>query len=143
MACGFFTGSSEYTPSTFVPFRTTSASISLARNAAAVSVVTNGLPVPAAKNHYSTLLKVAYTTTSNERLCHAFHSDGALDSSRNTDAFQGILQRQCVNNGRQHSHVMRRRWDDGVTGFGKTAYHAECCHRHRRWQAQHRRQRLP
>ncbi len=35
-------------PSTFVPFRITSARISIARSAAAVSVVKYGLPVPAA-----------------------------------------------------------------------------------------------
>ena len=38
-----------YTPSTFVAFSKTFAPISLARNAAAVSVEKNGLPVPAAK----------------------------------------------------------------------------------------------
>ena len=42
-------GSSEYTPFTLVAFSSTSALISMARSAAAVSVVKNGLPVPAAK----------------------------------------------------------------------------------------------
>ena len=36
-------------PSTRVPFRITSASISMARNDAALSVVKNGFPVPAPK----------------------------------------------------------------------------------------------
>ena len=39
----------SYTPSTFVALSTASAPISAARSAAQVSVVTNGLPVPAAK----------------------------------------------------------------------------------------------
>ena len=43
-------GSLEYTPSTlFFPMRITSASISAERSAAAVSLVKNGFPVPAAK----------------------------------------------------------------------------------------------
>ena len=50
-AVGTVRGSASYTPSTpeWVPFNNASASISAARNAAAVSVVKNGLPVPAAK----------------------------------------------------------------------------------------------
>ena len=42
----YFIGSLSYTPSTFVPFKTISALSSFARNAAAESVVKNGLPVP-------------------------------------------------------------------------------------------------
>src|SRR5918994_580790 len=49
-ASGSRRGSSSYTPSTsFLPMRIASAPISSARRAAAVSVVKNGLPVPAAK----------------------------------------------------------------------------------------------
>src|SRR2546430_692291 len=42
-------GSESYTPSTLVALRITSAPISTARSAAAVSVVKYGLPVPAAR----------------------------------------------------------------------------------------------
>ena len=42
-------GSLSYMPSTLVALRIASASISIARRAAAVSVVQNGLPVPAVK----------------------------------------------------------------------------------------------
>src|SRR5664279_2298397 len=45
-AFGSFSGSDVYTPSTLVPLRRTSAPISTALSAAAVSVVKNGLPVP-------------------------------------------------------------------------------------------------
>ncbi len=50
-AVGSSRGSALYTPSTpeCVPFRMASAPISAARNAAVVSVVKYGLPVPAAK----------------------------------------------------------------------------------------------
>src|SRR5947209_1859574 len=49
-AFGFVRGSASSTPSTpFFPIRIASAPISSARSAAAVSVVKNGLPVPAAK----------------------------------------------------------------------------------------------
>ena len=48
-AVGSFIGSAEYTPSTLVAFKITSALISSARNAAAESVEKKGLPVPAAK----------------------------------------------------------------------------------------------
>src|SRR6185503_6806064 len=48
VAFASFFGSPEYTPSTFVPFSTTSAPTSIARSTAAVSVVKYGLPVPAA-----------------------------------------------------------------------------------------------
>jgi hypothetical protein len=49
VAVGSFFGSALYTPSTLVAFSTTCAPISAPRSAAAVSVVKNGLPVPAAK----------------------------------------------------------------------------------------------
>ena len=45
----FFSGSSLYIPSTLVPFRITSALISIALKTAAESVVKYGLPVPDAK----------------------------------------------------------------------------------------------
>src|SRR6185437_3637111 len=49
-ASGFWRGSESSTPSTpFLPMRIACAPISSARSAAAVSVVKNGLPVPAAK----------------------------------------------------------------------------------------------
>ena len=49
-ASGSVCGSAVYTPSTpFLAIRIASAWISSARSAAAVSVVKNGLPVPAAK----------------------------------------------------------------------------------------------
>ncbi len=48
-ASGLVSGSESYTPSTLVALSTTSALISTARRAAVVSVVKNGLPVPAAK----------------------------------------------------------------------------------------------
>jgi len=44
-----FLGSAVYIPSTLVAFMTTSAFISAARKAAAVSVEKNGLPVPQPK----------------------------------------------------------------------------------------------
>ena len=48
-ASGFISGSSEYIPSTLVPFNITSASISIALREAAESVVKKGFPVPAPK----------------------------------------------------------------------------------------------
>ena len=48
-AAGFRLGSESYTPSTFVPLRMASASISSARWAAVVSVEKYGAPRPAAK----------------------------------------------------------------------------------------------
>ena len=54
-------GSALYTPSTLVALSTTSAPISAPRSAAAVSVVKNGLPVPAAKT----------TTLPSSRYCSA------------------------------------------------------------------------
>ena len=45
----FFSGSKLYIPSTLVPFKITSALISIARKTAAESVVKKGFPVPALK----------------------------------------------------------------------------------------------
>jgi hypothetical protein len=61
VALGSFMGSALYTPSTLVALSTTSAPISAPRRAAAVSVVKNGLPVPAAK----------ITTLPSSRYCSA------------------------------------------------------------------------
>ena len=47
VAVGSFSGSAVYIPSTLVPFRITSALISIALKDAAESVVKKGLPVPA------------------------------------------------------------------------------------------------
>ena len=48
VAVGSFSGSAVYTPSTLVPLRSASASISHALRAEAESVVKKGLPVPPA-----------------------------------------------------------------------------------------------
>ena len=63
-------------PSTLVAFRMTLAWISIARSAAAVSVVKYGLPVPAAKITTRPLLEVADRRAADERLGHRAHLDG-------------------------------------------------------------------
>ena len=81
-ASGSFIGSASYTPSTLVAFSSTSAPISTARSAAAVSVVKYGLPVPATKIVDAALLEVAHGAAADVRLGDLVHRDRAHDPRR-------------------------------------------------------------
>ena len=104
-------------PSTLVPLRMTSALISIARSAAAVSVVKYGLPVPAAKMTTRPFLEVADGAAADERLGHGAHLDGGHDARHDALLLERVLQRQRVDDGGQHAHVVgggavhaRARW---------------------------------
>src|SRR5262245_39835144 len=132
-------------PSTLVAFRITSALISIARSAAAVSVLKYGLPVPAPNTttrpfsrwrlarrrvngsatarrrrtvahvrlacagpeaHHATLLEVADGAPPDERLGHGAHLDRGDDAGVDALLLDGILQRQRVDHGGEHPHVV-------------------------------------
>ena len=73
---GSFPGSSLKTPSTRVALSRMSASSSKARWAAAVSVVTKGLPVPAARMMIRPFFQVPAGAAADVGLGHAVHADG-------------------------------------------------------------------
>src|SRR4029453_13215932 len=103
----------------------TSARISMARSAAAVSVVKYGFPVPAAK---TTTRPFSRWRTARRRLNGSAtrrifmagaprggasepppplpHLDGRGHAGDDPDVLECVLQRQGVDHGRQHAHVI-------------------------------------
>ena len=94
-------------PSTFVPLRMTSAFISIARRAAAVSVVKYGLPGTGGEDHDAALFQVAHRAAADERLRYGAHLDRRRDACGHVDVLQRVLERERVDHGRQHAHVVR------------------------------------
>ena len=83
-----------------------SASSSIARWAAAVSVVTNGLPVPAARMTMPPLFQMPAGAAADVGLGDAVHVDGGHHARFAAERFQGVLQGQGVDDGGQHAHVV-------------------------------------
>src|SRR6202035_593920 len=95
-------------PSTFVALKITSALISMARSAAAVSVLKKGLPVPAPK---TTTRPFSRCRIARRRACHAAGARGdaeknvaAADDDRRLDA-HGLDVGDIVGNLRRHNRV--------------------------------------
>ena len=86
----------------------TSARTSFARSAAAESVVKYGLPVPPAKMTHALLLEVTNRPAPNERLGDRAHLERRHDAGVDLPLLEGVLQRQGVDDGREHSHVVAR-----------------------------------
>jgi hypothetical protein len=106
-------------PSTFVAFMIASAPISTARSAPAVSVVKNGLPVPAAKMTTRPFLQVADRPPANVRLGDRPHLDRGEHPRVHARALERVLHRERVHDGREHAHVV-----------GGPAVHALLARRH-------------
>ena len=93
-------------PSTFVPLRMTSAFISIARRAAAVSVVKYGLPVPAAK---TTTRPFSRWRTARRRMngsATARISMAVATRVTMPGVLERVLQREGVDHRREHAHVV-------------------------------------
>ena len=93
-------------PSTLVPLRMTSAFISIARRAAAVSVVKYGLPVPAAK---TTTRPFSRWRTARRRMNGSATARISIAVATRVDdvvLLERVLERQRVDDGRQHAHVV-------------------------------------
>ena len=101
-------GSALYTPSTpeWVPFSSALASISAARSAAAVSVVKNGLPVPAAKMTTRPFSRWRIGPAADVRLGDPRHLDRALHPGVLAGALERVLQRQRVHDRAEHADVV-------------------------------------
>jgi hypothetical protein len=110
---------------------TISAPISLPRSAAAVSVVKNGLPVPAA-NHHLAFLQVADRFSPDIRLDHLLDVERRLHAARDPGLAHGVRQRERVHHRGEHSHVVgggavhaRRAGRDAAKDVAATDHHAE------------------
>ena len=89
--------------------RIASAPISSARRAAAVSVVKNGFPVPAAKMTIAALLQMADRAAADVGLGHLAHRDRREDARVRADALERVLHREAVEDRGEHARVVRRR----------------------------------
>ena len=52
------------------------------------------------------LKSASHRAAANIRLTYLCHSDGRLDPGCNTDSLKGVLNRQCINNGSEHTHIV-------------------------------------
>ena len=93
-------------PLTLVAFSSRSAPISIARSEAAVSVVKNGLPVPAAKMTQRPFLEVPHGAAADVVLADFLDADGGHDARVAAERFERVLQREAVHDGREHAHVV-------------------------------------
>src|SRR6266496_511403 len=118
VAAESFMGSAEYTPSTFVAFKITSALISSARSAAAESVVKNGLPVPAA--NMTTRAFSRWRTAPDKRFGQFRDGDSRKHSRVNIQFFQCVLQNNGVHYRRQHADVIGGRAIHVAGAFGNS-----------------------
>ena len=91
------------------PFMITSAPISFARNAAAVSVENADCPCRRRKSPPGLFPDAAPRDADHERLGDLRHRDRALHARGRAEFFQRVLQRQGVDDGREHAHVIARR----------------------------------
>ena len=92
----------------------TSTPSSLPRRAAAVSVVTNGLPVPRGQDDHAALCQVREGPAADERLGDLVHADRGHEPGLAAHALQRVLQGQAVDDGGRHAHVVGRRLLDDV-----------------------------
>src|SRR5687768_1094642 len=95
-------------PSTLVPLRMTSARISMARSAAAGSVVKYGFPVPAAK---MTTRPVSRWRMARRLMNGSATARISMAETTRVHALllEGILQRERVDDRREHAHVIALR----------------------------------
>ena len=93
-------------PSTFVPFRMTSAFISIARSAAAVSVVKYGIARAGREDDDAAFLEVANRPAADERLGDRAHLDGGDDARQDAVLLERVLHGQAVDDRGEHAHVV-------------------------------------
>ena len=93
-------------PLTLVALSSRSALISIARRLAAVSVVKNGLPVPAARMHDAPFLQVAHRAAPDVFLAHLVDADRRHHARVQAERLDRVLHRQRIHDGRQHAHVI-------------------------------------
>ncbi len=71
-----------------------------------VSVVKNGFPVPAGEDHHTTLLEMADGSPPDVGLGDRRHRDRGLHAGGLAEPLEDVLQRQAVDDGREHAHVV-------------------------------------
>ena len=80
--------------------------MSMARRAAAVSVLMKGLPVPAPKKDDPALLQVADGAAADEGFGDGLDHDGALGAGDHVGALEGVLKGDDVDDGGEHTGVV-------------------------------------
>ena len=82
--------------------------ISSARSVAAVSVEKIRIGSAGGEEHDAAFFKMPDGAAADVRLGHLMHLDGGHDARGRAGIFQRVLQRQRVDHGGQHAHVVRR-----------------------------------
>ena len=86
----------------------TSARISLARSAAVVSVEKYRIAGARSENNDSTELQMANSAAEDKWLGYVFHFNGCLNTGLDADLLERAPQRESVDHGSKHPHVIRR-----------------------------------
>ena len=86
-----------------------------------MSVVKNGLPVPAAKMTHALVLQVMQGLGAHEGLADGRHRDGREHARRHAQLLQRVLQGQRVHDGGQHAHVVGGGAIHALGGAGQPA----------------------
>ena len=103
---GSFSGSAEYTPSTLVPLRRTSAPISTALSAEAVSVVKNGFPVPPERMQYCSFFQFLNNLVPVVKFSNRFHPDGSENPGFASAPYYLTFQGEAVDYSGKHAHLV-------------------------------------
>ena len=65
-----------------------------------------GVARASAEDDHAALFEMPYGAAANERLGHLAHLDGGLHAGFHLEMLEGILQRERVDDGGQHAHVI-------------------------------------
>ena len=108
-------------PSTFVPFRMTSAlHLHRAQRRGGVGGEV-GIAGAGGEDDDAALFEVADGAPPDERLGNGPHLDGARHARQHALVLERVLQRQRVDHGGEHAHVVRRRAVHALGARGKPA----------------------
>src|SRR6185437_2236734 len=73
-----------------------------------------GIAGAAGENDDTPFLKMPIAAAANVRLGDSLHADGRLQACLALEAFERVLQRQAIQHGSEHAHVVSRRFLDNL-----------------------------
>jgi len=82
----------------------------------------------ASKDNNAALVQVADRTGTNIGLCHRFHLDGSLHADIHTFLLQHIGNRQCVDAGSKHTHMICTHTDHLIAAVLQTTPEVAAAH---------------